>query len=87
MIAEIRRNFADSETTQDICKVMPGISSHDATQGTKGRKRWLSKYSVLYFRLESCLFSGGKGGDKPKPKDDKKGGGGKGGKEGGKKGK
>ena len=69
---------------------MLGISCQDATQGTKGRKRCFSNLSNVNFQTSYILmFSGGKGGDKPKPKDDKKGGGGggKGGKEGGKKGK
>ena len=48
------------ETTQDIWKVMLGSSCHDATQGTKGRKRCLSKLSIISGDILVCCFQGGK---------------------------
>ena len=56
-------------------------------KGPKEGKGVLVDCQLYTGDLRVFMFSGGKGGDKPKPKDDKKGGGGKGGKEGGKKGK
>ena len=39
---------------------MPGISCHDATQGTKGRKRLLSKLSILYGDFRVVCFQEGR---------------------------